>query len=128
MGFGALFGFVLCGVGFTDYDEFHKMLTFVDLRMFLAFCGSVAISAVGYRAMRNIRRLPTRWIHKGTIPGGVLFGVGWAVTGACPGVAFAQLGEGKLWALATLAGVAVGTLAYQLVHARFLRFDRGSCG
>ena len=48
----------------------------------------------------------------GTILGGVLFGLGWVVSGACPGVILAQLGEGKLYALFSLVGVAIGNWAY----------------
>jgi uncharacterized membrane protein YedE/YeeE len=125
---GAAFGFVLSGVGFTEYDELHKMLTFADLRMFLTFCGAVALSSVGYFALRNARPLPKGVLHKGTVPGGILFGIGWAVAGACPGVALAQLGQGKLWVLAAIAGIVVGTLGYGVLHARYFRFDRGSCG
>ena len=61
------------------------------------------------------------------VPGGVLFGIGWALCGACPSVPWVQLGEGKLASLATLAGVFAGTILYRTVHARFFRWDRGSC-
>jgi len=38
-----------------------------------------------------------------------------------------QLGEGQLAALVTVAGILVGTAIYRLIHARFFRWDRGSC-
>jgi hypothetical protein len=41
--------------------------------------------------------------------GRLVFGVGWALSGACPGTALAQLGEGKLYALATVARHPLGT-------------------
>lgn len=126
--FGAALGFVLCAVGFTDYDELHAMFTLADLRMLFTFAGAVAISAIGYRVLREARPLPRRFFHRGSIPGGVLFGIGWAIAGACPAVAFAQLGQGHLWALATLAGIVVGNIVYARLHARFFRFDRGTCG
>jgi uncharacterized membrane protein YedE/YeeE len=58
-------------------------------------------------------------LTKSAVVGGVLFGVGWALAGACPGVAFAQVGEGKLWALVTIAGMVVGTLVFHRVRDRF---------
>lgn len=125
---GAAFGFVLSNVGFTSFDELHKMLTLTDLRMFFTFVGAVMLSAIGYVALRRVRPLPQRILHRGIIPGGVLFGIGWAVAGACPAVAFIQLGEGRLWAAVTLAGIAVGTIGYTTLHRRHLRFDRGTCG
>ena len=128
LAFGALLGFSLSRIGFTNYDELHKMFVFADMRMFFVFCGGVTLSAVGFFLLRRARPLPPRTIHRGTIIGGVIFGLGWAIAGACPGVAFAQIGEGKLWALVTLAGIAAGTLGYRAFHRRFMRFDQGSCG
>lgn len=127
MGFGALLGFVISAIGFTDYGELLKMLTFESLRMFLAFCGAVAVSIVGYRVLATARPLAKRRMHPGVVVGGVLFGVGWAVSGACPGAAFAQLGQGKLWAIATLAGIALGTFGWQQINARFFHVRKDSC-
>ena len=50
--------------------------------------------------------------HKGFIIGGILFGIGWAITGACPGPIFAQIGAGEYPALATLAGGVLGAFLY----------------
>ena len=77
--------------------------------------------------MSKARPLPKRRLHVGTVVGGVLFGIGWAVSGACPGAAFAQLGQGKLWALATLAGIVIGTVGYQQLNARFFHVQKDSC-
>jgi uncharacterized membrane protein YedE/YeeE len=126
--FGVLLGFSLSRIGFTNYDELHRMFLFADLRMFVVFCGGVALSAPLFLLLKKRRALPSRALHKGTIAGGVVFGLGWVIAGACPGVAFAQLGEGKLWALATLAGIAAGTLGYRALNRRLLRLDTSSCG
>ena len=40
--------------------------------------------------------------------GSALFGLGWAVSAACPGPVAAQLGQGVLWSLATIAGIVIG--------------------
>jgi hypothetical protein len=127
MALGTLLGFVVSSIGFTDYGELLKMLTFESLRMFLAFCGAVAISIVGYRVLAKSRPLAPRRFHSGVIAGGVLFGVGWAVSGACPGAALAQLGQGKLWALAILAGIAIGNVGFQQFNARVLHIQKDSC-
>jgi uncharacterized membrane protein YedE/YeeE len=126
--FGVLFGFVLSRLGFTDYDEVHKMFVFSDLRLFLIFCGGVVFTGVGMIIFRKRSTLPKNPIHRGSIIGGVTFGAGWALTGACPGVVFAQLGEGQVVALFTLAGAAVGAIGYRFAHARWFQWDRGSCG
>ena len=125
--FGLLVGFALSRIGFSDDAEFHRMLRFVELRLFLTFCAAVVVAGVGFALLRRALQLPARPVHGGSVAGGVLFGIGWALCGACPAVAFTQLGEGKPWALATIAGLAVGARVYPRVHARFFHFSRGDC-
>lgn len=125
---GAALGFSLSRIGFTDGVELHRMFVFADLRMFLVFMGGVALTAAGLLAAGRWKSLPPRPIHRGTIAGGVLFGVGWVVAGACPGVAFVQLGEGKLWALISVAGMLTGSLLAGALVRR-LQINRGeACG
>ena len=124
---GLLLGFGLSEMGFSDFAEVQKMFRFADLRLFLTFMLAVALTMAGLRVVARGRALPQKAIHSGSIAGGALFGVGWAVTGACPAVAMVQLGEGRIPALFTLGGVLFGTWAYGKVHARFLSFDTGTC-
>ena len=114
---GTALGFALSRIGFTDYDALVGMFTFVDLRMFLVFAGGVMFTALGL-VVTGRWRAPPRALTKSAVVGGVLFGVGWAIAGACPGVAFAQVGEGKLWALVTIAGMVVGTVVFHRVRDR----------
>jgi uncharacterized protein len=125
---GLMLGYTLSRLGFTDFGEVHRMFTLQDLRLLFAFMGAVPISMIAYRVLQGARPMAPRRFHKGIVLGGALFGLGWAFTGACPGVVFAQLGEGKAYALVTLAGVLVGSAVYARVHAKYLRFDRGTCG
>lgn len=124
-----LFGFALSRIGFSSWDEVHGMFVFGDLRLTIVFGLGVAILAPAWALIGRLQgvRWPARGIHKGTLAGGVLFGVGWALSGACPSIALVQVGEGQLAAILTLAGVLLGNLAYGFVHARFLRWDTGSC-
>ncbi|MGD8567451.1 MAG: YeeE/YedE thiosulfate transporter family protein [Gammaproteobacteria bacterium] len=66
--------------------------------------------------------------HAGTVPGSIMFGVGWAITGACPSVALVQLGEGQFAAAFTLLGICLGVLSYRSLTAGSLKFDTGVCG
>ena len=75
----------------------------------------------------DARQIAARGSLSGAAIGGALFGAGWAITGACPAVGFVQIGEGKLLALFTVAGFAVGMRLYQSIHARYFRWDTGSC-
>ena len=122
--FGLLLGYCLSRIGFTDYTEVHKMFTLADLRLIFVFGGGVALTAIGMFAFRKREPLKAKLMHRGVFVGSVLFGVGWAITGACPGVVFAQIGEGKWMALISLAGMLIGTALYRPMHARFFRWDR----
>lgn len=116
--FGLLLGFSLSHIGFGDFGEVHRMFVFDDLRLLLTFAGAVALGAVGFFVLGRGRRFAERRIQRGTVVGGVLFGAGWAICGACPGIVLVQLGEGRLQALLTLAGILGGTFLHQVVPRR----------
>lgn len=124
---GLLFGFAFSCMGFTDFGEVHKMFTFQDLRLFLTFCGGVALSMVGFLVLARGKRIAKRSFHKGTIPGGLLFGVGWALTGACPTGAVVQIGEGKVMAGLTLLGIVAGSWLYPRVHKKVFGWPLEVC-
>jgi len=50
--------------------------------------------------------------NKGQIYGGLIFGIGWAITGACPGPLFAQIGSGFLVVFITFLSAVAGTWIY----------------
>jgi len=56
--------------------------------------------------------------NKGQIYGGVIFGIGWAITGACPGPLFAQIGSGFLIITITLLSAVAGTWVYGYFRER----------
>jgi uncharacterized membrane protein YedE/YeeE len=90
---------------------------------------SVAIS-VAMLSMFLIKRLEIKSVdgmpikyepkpyHTGVIVGGMLFGVGWAITGACPGPIYAQIGAGTWMALFTFAGAMLGMFCYAALKPR----------
>lgn len=125
---GLLMGITLSSIGFADYDELHKMLSLADFRMLASFVIAIMMAATAFKIFA--RQLPSRAkpFHPGIVPGSILFGIGWVVCGACPAIVFVQLGLGKLPALMTLVGIYIGVKLYRYVHARFLRWDTGSCG
>lgn len=126
---GAALGYALSRIGFSSWDEVHRMFVFADLRMTLVFASGVALLFPAWRLLGRVQGVtwPKRGIHKGTLAGGLLFGIGWALCGACPSIAFVQLGEGQVAALATIGGIFLGNYVYSVVHERFFRWDVGSC-
>jgi uncharacterized membrane protein YedE/YeeE len=79
---------------------------------------------VGALSIFLIKRFKVRTIHgekiefhpktfnKGQIYGGLIFGLGWALTGACPGPLFAQIGYGATAVIVTLLSAIMGTWVY----------------
>ncbi len=101
-------------------------LSLASVRLVLAFMVAVAVAGVGFFALARRDELPKRRIHPATVPGGVLFGAGWALSGGCPAVTLVQLGEGQYFALYTLAGILLGAWAARKVKTRF-HLHTGSC-
>lgn len=123
---GLALGFTVTNIGFGDYTELNRMFTFQDLRMFFSFAGAVGIIVCVFALLR-VRRTPGR-IHAGVIPGAVLFGTGWAISGGCPAIPIIQVGSGYLPAVVTIVGVVVGIRLCRWANARYFHLDRGSCG
>lgn len=114
--FGALFGFLLVRVGATSYDAIADMFLLRDLHLVGVIVLAIATAALGFAVLRRrgVARggvrlaLEGKPLKPGLVTGGLLFGVGWALTGTCPGTAIAQLGEGRVAAIVTFAGILVG--------------------
>lgn len=123
---GLALGYTVSNIGFGDYAELNRMFTFQDLRMFLSFVGAVAIIVCVFALLR-VRRTPGR-IHAGVIPGAVLFGTGWAISGGCPAIPIVQLAGGYLPAVVTITGIAGGMRLCRWANTRYFHLDRGSCG
>jgi uncharacterized protein len=122
---GLALGFTVTSIGFGDYTELNRMFTFQDLRMLLSFAGAVVIIVCVFALLR-VRRTPGR-IHAGVIPGAVLFGTGWAISGGCPAIPIIQVSSGYLPALVTIVGIVVGVRLCRWARGRYFRIDSGSC-
>jgi hypothetical protein len=113
---GAVTGFVFGWARMTDPDTFHQMLGLRSATIYLLMASAVATALVGARLLRGRRALltgePIAWTAtppgRNHILGSVVFGVGWAVSTACPGPTAAQLGSGRVLAIAVAAGTGIG--------------------
>jgi uncharacterized membrane protein YedE/YeeE len=132
--FGVAFGFILSRVGATDFDAIAGMFLLEDLH--LAGVIGVAVLAAApvlWWLRRRGIACPSGCTHTiapkatkpGLVLGSVLFGAGWALAGTCPGTALAQLGEGRLMAIATLVGIVAGVLLFRRAGARVENALRG---
>lgn len=114
---GALFGFILSRAGATSYDAISGMFRLTDLHLFGVIGLAVAVSAAGFfvarksgaRALNGEPMLLTKKpMTRGLAAGALLFGLGWGLSGTCPGTALAQIGEGTLAGLVTFSGIVLG--------------------
>ena len=113
---GTLFGFALSRSGAADYDYIQGMFLFQRFQLYGILATGVLFTAPGlWLIKRRARTLSGRPIeierkplHRGTVVGSLLFGIGWSITGMCPGPILVNIGEGKLYAIAALAGALAG--------------------
>jgi uncharacterized membrane protein YedE/YeeE len=127
---GAVFGLTLAWSGMTNPDVLRDGLLFKDAYLMLFFASALTTAFIGLRILklRESRALLTgervAWTtikpQRRHVVGSVLFGVGWATADVCPGPIAAQLGQGVPWALATLAGLVLGILAFSRRSAAVL--------
>jgi uncharacterized membrane protein YedE/YeeE len=116
LGLGIVTGVVFAWARMTDPNTFHRMLSLDSPRIYLLMGAAVAVAFVGARLLRGRRTVltgePIAWTTtrptRSHILGSVLFGVGWGISDACPGPIAAQLGAGRVLALAVAAGVLIG--------------------
>jgi uncharacterized membrane protein YedE/YeeE len=119
---GAGFGFLLSRAGATSQDFYAQLFLFQDLQLMWVIAAAVATGIVGMALLRLMYpysiiacsrlRFEGKPMRRGIVSGALLFGVGWGLSGTCPGSAPAMLGEGKLMALFAIGGIVLGTYLY----------------
>jgi uncharacterized membrane protein YedE/YeeE len=120
-------GVTLSMSGFASFDQVHDMFTFQDFNLIFVFGLAVVLNMLGFFLLARNKKLAKKTYTSGTIPGSILFGLGWALTGACPSIALVQVGEGQLAALVTILGVVAGVWLYRS-FASNAKIDTGVCG
>ena len=124
---GIIFGIVLTKSEMNSWFRIHDMFLFKETHMYLIIGSAIITGAVSVLILKKLTsakviakelNLKGKEEHKGTIIGGVLFGIGWAITGACPGPIFAQIGAGEYAAISTLAGAVAGTAIYYSIKSK----------
>ena len=119
---GAVFGFVLDRVGATNPQYILKMLNLTDMHLaktILLAIGTSSVLLFGGHLLGvvDIGHMSVKTAHLGVLVGGVIFGVGWALSGYCPGTGVCAAASGRKDALFFVAGGLLGAAAYMLVYA-----------
>ncbi|MBU1096780.1 MAG: transporter [Ignavibacteriae bacterium HGW-Ignavibacteriae-2] len=125
--FGILFGIILTKAEVISWFRINNMFHFTEAHMYLIIGSAIITGAISYViikkfSVKSIDKqeivIEKKELNKGTVIGGILFGIGWAITGACPGPIFAQIGAGEYPALITFAGALVGAYLYSISKSK----------
>ncbi|KMU63111.1 hypothetical protein EZBTHKR_1594 [Elizabethkingia anophelis] len=124
---GILFGIIFVKSEVISWFRIQEMFRLQSFHMY-GIIGSAVLT--GMISVWIIKKFNIKTIHgesisiapkqfnKGQIYGGLLFGFGWAITGACPGPLFAQIGTGVTVITVTLLSAIAGTWVYGLIRNR----------
>lgn len=122
---GIVFGIILVKAELISWFRMQEMFRFQSFHLY-GIMGSAV--AVGMLSVWIIKKMHIKTIYgeeiefhpkrfnKGQIYGGLLFGLGWAMVGACPGPLFALIGAGTTVIIAALLSAIAGTWVYGLLR------------
>lgn len=111
----------------ASWQRVHDMFLLKEAYMYLIISLAIGVAmlsmfVIKYFGIRSVDGKPVKYepkpYHTGVIIGGLLFGAGWAITGACPGPIYAQIGAGAWMALFTFAGAMLGMFCYAALKPR----------
>lgn len=124
---GVLTGIVFVKAEIMSWYRIVEMFRFESFHMYGVIGSAVITGALsvwllrksGFRTIQGEPLVfPAKKFQKGQIIGGFMFGLGWALTGACPGPLFAQIGSGFTVVAVTLLSAVAGTWVYGLIRNR----------
>jgi len=118
---GIIFGIVFVKAEIISWFRIQEMFKLQSFHMYGVIGSAVFVGLISVLIIKkfNIKTLNGEEIifskkvfNKGQVFGGLLFGLGWGITGACPGPLFAQIGSGVTVILVTLLAAIAGTWVY----------------
>lgn len=124
---GIFFGIVLVKSEVISWYRIQEMFRLESFHMYGVIGTAVVVGALSVFLIKVLKArtlygepvtFTDKTFNKGQIYGGLLFGLGWAMTGACPGPLFAQIGTGALVVTVTLLSAIAGTWVYGYLRER----------
>jgi len=118
---GILFGIIFVKAEIVSWFRIQEMFRLQSFHMYGVIGSAVVVGMISVLLIKRYNaksiegekiKLEDKKFNKGQIYGGLLFGLGWAITGACPGPLFAQIGTGATVIIVTLLSAIVGTWVY----------------
>ena len=124
---GLLFGIVFVKAEIISWFRIQEMFRLQSFHMYGVIGSAVVVGLISVLIIKKFKiktiygepiEFVDKKFNKGQIYGGLLFGLGWAITGACPGPLFAQIGSGATAVIVTLLSAIGGTWVYGKVRDR----------
>ncbi len=124
---GLIFGITFVKAEIVSWFRIQEMFRLQSFHMYGVIGMGVVLGALSVWLIKKFKIKTIHgeaiWFHpkkfnKGQIFGGTLFGLGWALTGACPGPLFAQIGSGAFVIIVTLLSAIGGTWMYGYTRDR----------
>ena len=124
---GIVFGIILIKAEVISWFRIQEMFRLQSFHMYGVIGSAVVTGMISILLIKKFKIktiddepiiLTPKKFHKGQIYGGLLFGFGWAFTGACPGPLFAQIGNGFTVVIITLFSAVAGTWFYGYLRER----------
>lgn len=122
---GIIFGIVFIKGEIASWFRIQEMFRLESFFMYGVIATAVTVAATSIWIIKkfNIKTINGETItfedkkfSKGQIYGGLVFGIGWAITGACPGPLFAQIGSGFIIVVITFLSAILGTWIYGYIQ------------
>lgn len=126
---GAAFGVTLAKSEVLSWFRIQEMFRFQSPRMYEIIVSAIVVAAISIAVIKRLHvkslggeqiEIPPKQLGMGVryLAGGTLFGMGWALTGACPGPLFALAGEGVTVMFVAILSALVGTWIYGWVRPK----------
>jgi len=124
---GILFGITLVKAEVISWFRIQEMFRLESFHMYGVIGTAVFVAALSVFFIKKLKlktldgevvQFHPKKFNKGQIYGGLIFGLGWAMTGACPGPLFAQIGSGAFVIIITLLSAILGTWVYGRLRER----------
>lgn len=121
---GIVFGIVFVKAEIISWFRIQEMFQLKSFHMYGVIGSAVAVGALSVFIIKKFKikslqkediTIVGKPFNKGTIIGSLIFGIGWALTGACPGPLFAHIGTGVSAFLVTIFFALIGTFTYGIV-------------
>jgi len=126
---GIYFGIIFTKSEVISWYRIQEMFRFQAFHMYGIIGSAVVVAAISVQIIKrkgirsldgSVISIPPKVLGKGTRYwlGGMIFGLGWALTGACPGPMFALVGAGVPAMLVAILAAVVGTYTYGVLRPK----------